>query len=79
MNGSKSVLFQSRKISLGVRDKFSLDCKIKKVASVMKRLLNYKSNRLSVYFSHVSDQIENFIRVTDFIVIPRNNFYKCVG
>ena len=34
---------------------------------------------LSVNFCHVGNQIEYFVRITDFVVIPRNDFYECVG
>ena len=27
----------------------------------------------------MGNQIEYFVRITDFVVIPRNDFYECVG
>ena len=36
-------------------------------------------NGLAVNFFHVSDQIENFVRVTDFVVVPRDNFNEVVS
>ena len=32
---------------------------------------------LAVYFLHVGDEIEHFVRVADFIVVPRNDFHEC--
>ena len=37
------------------------------------------SHRLAVNLLHVSDEFENLVRVTDLIVIPRNNLNEGVG
>ena len=37
------------------------------------------SNVLSVNFCHVSDKFKNFVRVTDFVVVPRYNFNECIS
>ena len=34
---------------------------------------------LSVYSSHVSDEVENLVRVTDLIVVPANNLNEGVS
>ena len=35
--------------------------------------------RLTVNLLHVCDELENLVRVTDLVVIPRYNLYECIG
>ena len=35
-------------------------------------------NGLTVNFLHVSDKFENLVRVTDFVIVPRDNLNECV-
>ena len=36
-------------------------------------------NELSVNLSHMSDKVENLVRVTNLVVIPRYNLNECIG
>ena len=35
--------------------------------------------RLSVHFSHVSDEVEHLVGVSDLIVVPRNDLHELIG
>ena len=43
------------------------------------RLSLIKCYELTVNLLHVSDQIQYLVRVTDFVVIPRNHLNKCIS
>ena len=40
---------------------------------------DYVNGLLTVNFLHVSDKVEHFVRVADFVVVPRNNLNEFVG
>ena len=58
------------------------NCKCaKKIGDFIKEaayFLLFSNCILAVNRCHVSDQVKNLVRITDFVVIPRNNLYECI-
>ena len=55
------------------------DCANNVTQSLMTLLLCKQTGKLTVNLLHVSDEVEHLVRVTDFVVIPRNNLHESVS